>query len=167
MTQELPSEWSTEGMMNSGSTVFDRELCRVTLLGLGVSAGDDDIGSTEFLPDCIRDDLLRLGLFGPSTLSMLLRAASEDSDTGEVSGTSSSSSEGSESSISSALSESTVAHDAVSCGFDRLVTRAMIYNKIVSAVLSVGTPAKVYSLKEAFACVEKNSIRLFASSRDQ
>jgi len=92
LTQEFLSEWSTEGMMNSGSAVLDLELCRVTLLGPGVSVRDDAIGSTEFLFDCIRDDLLRFGLFGPSALSILLRATSGDGEADDVSGIFSSSS---------------------------------------------------------------------------
>ena len=110
-----------EGMMNSGSAVFDLELCRVTLLGPGVSVRDDATGSTELLFDCIRDDLLRFGWFSPFALSTLLRVTSGDGEVDEVSGISSSSSVGSDSS-----SESTVAHDAVSWGFGRFVTRAII-----------------------------------------
>jgi hypothetical protein len=121
LTQELFSEWSMEGMMNSGSAVLDLELCRVTLLVPGVSVRDDVTGSTEFLFDCIRDDLLRLGWFSPSALSTLLRATSGDGEVDEASEISSNSSVGSKSS-----SESTVAHDAVSWGFDRFVTRGMI-----------------------------------------
>jgi len=127
LTRELPGEWSTEGMMNSGSTVLDLELRRVTLLDAVVSVRDDEIGSTEFPFDCIRDDLLRFGRFGPSALSMLLRATtSGDGETDEPSGISSSSSAGSKSS-----SESTVAHDAVSWGFDRFVARAIIYDGLL------------------------------------
>ena len=95
LTQELLSEWSTEGMMNSGSAVLDLELCRVTLLGPSVSVRDDAIGSTEFLFDCIRDDLLRFGCFDPSVFSTLLKCTSGGGEDDEVSGTSSSSSEGS------------------------------------------------------------------------
>lgn len=113
--------------MNSGSTVLDLELRRVTLLGPDVSVRDDSIGSTEFLFDCIRDDLLRFGWLGLSALSMLLRAISGDGETDEASGISSRSSEGSKSS-----SESTVAHDAVSCGFDRFVTRVIICDELLS-----------------------------------
>ena len=113
--------------MNSGSTVLDLELRRVTLLGPGISVRDDDIGSTEFLCDCIRDDLLRFVWLDPSVLSILLRATSGDAELDEDSGISSSSSEGSKS-----PSESTVAHDAVSCGFDRFVTRAIICDGFLS-----------------------------------
>lgn len=97
------------------------ELCRVARLGAGVSCPDEGTGSIDaYLLDVLLEDRRTPPFVSASSI---LASATSEAGVGTFRISSGSSSKASTSSV---LSDSTVAHEDVSCGFGRLNGRAMI-----------------------------------------